>query len=221
MPRAGARSWWMAGFAAYVVAYAVAMVVPWWGTAELRETVANVAAVPTALVVALFAWSASRPPAQPATRRAWRWIAASYVLYWGGDVWWFYYETVLGRSPAGSWTDVPYVASFPVLLVGLLSFPYAQRSRADRVKAWLDVATVVCAGALAVWYYSFAAAIHGALPDVGAIIATLGYPVGDLVILTGVATLWSRRPAGPLREWSLTPLAAGMALTFVADLAYA
>jgi diguanylate cyclase (GGDEF)-like protein/PAS domain S-box-containing protein len=209
----------MAGLA--LAAASVVLALPWWGTPEQRDAAMTLVSLPLALVSALLAWRASQPGAPPATRRAWRWIAASYAVSWIGDLWWLQHEHAVGASPIGSWADVPYVASIPLLLIGLLAFPYASRSRADRVKGWLDVATIVCAGAFAVWYCSFQAAIHGAPTDVGAVIATFGLPIGDLVILTGVATLWARRPAGPAWSWSLTPLAAGMGATFVAGLARA
>jgi diguanylate cyclase (GGDEF)-like protein/PAS domain S-box-containing protein len=106
------------------------------------------------------------------------------------------------------------------VLGGLLLFPQAMRSRQDGLKFVLDVATVVVAGTMAVWHFAIAPAVVHQEPSVTAFGLALAYPVGDLLLLLGLATVLLRYPRGR-RRVPLFLLAAAVSAMMIGDLVWA
>ena len=216
-PTGRATTWssWLA--AGYVGAFAL-WVLFHPGGPDQRELLSDLAPLPLGVAVWMTAWRVGRRPGvDPATRRAWRRIAASFLLWWLGDLVWFVEEVVLQRAPFPSPADIGYLLSYPVLAWGLLSLPGSPRRRSDWIKVALDAVTVFLAAAMVVWYLVVGPIIHtgaGALAG----LLNVAYPVGDLVLLFGVAVVLLGRQA---RERSLWLLLGGVAALVLADLAYA
>jgi PAS domain S-box-containing protein len=191
-----------------------------WGGAQYKPLIADLGAQPINLAAAVLAWrTATHPLLDHQTRRAWRLLALAYLLYWLGDALWFVYEIILDTHPFPSWADVGYLSFYPLLLWGLLAFPIAPHTRAERLKFWLDTGTVLLAGGMAVWYFVLRPTAMTAHSSPLATTLALAYPAGDLVVLFGVTAIELRRPPASSRH-ALSLLVAGVLLFFVADLAY-
>jgi len=214
---------WGLGVAAVVSAYGLAFVV-WtafhWGGDSARTTVVDVAFTPVNLLGALLAWRAAHRLAGDPRRRAWLLISAALGVWWLGDVNWAISDLVRHTTPFPSWSDVGYLAFYPLLMAGLLTYPAAPRRRGERLKLTLDVATVVIAGAMVVWFVAIGpttqAGNDGLLPST----VTLAYPVGDLVVIFAVVVLMLRGISRADKTVLSIALAA-IGLFVAADLAYA
>lgn len=212
------RTW--GGPALVAIAYTAAFAV--WvalgaGAPDRRELLSDLAPLPLGAAVAAGAWHASRRAgADASTRRAWRFLAAGFTLWWAGDVTWFVLEAVLHRSPFPSPADAGYLAFYPVLALGLLALPAAPRTRSDRIKVGLDALTVLLAAAMVVWYLILDPLVKGSSDDLATVLS-VAYPVGDLVLLYGVVMTLLRRHG----DQSLWLLLGGVASFVVADISYA
>ncbi|HUY71906.1 MAG TPA: GGDEF domain-containing protein [Gaiellaceae bacterium] len=112
-----------------------------------------------------------------------------------------------------------YLGFYPLMLVGLLSLPVAKGNRARNVRLAVDLAVVTIASSAAVIYVVLGPTVvanSGSPVQVGFSIA---YPVGDMVLLVGLASLLLRGSA-PSAQWALRLLAAGLLLFVVGDLVY-
>ncbi|MGH2689176.1 MAG: histidine kinase dimerization/phospho-acceptor domain-containing protein, partial [Actinomycetota bacterium] len=175
--------------------------------------------LPFGFFTALFAGMASRQ-LQGRAGLAWRRIALAFLAWWAGDVAWFWMEAVLHVEPFPSLADAGYLAFYGLFLWGLLTFPSARRTRSERIKLSLDVATIMLAATMVVWYAVVAPALgetDGGLP---ATLLTVAYPVGDLVLLFGVTAVLLRRHGGS-GATPLKLLLGGAGLLVVADVVYA
>ncbi|HET7489550.1 MAG TPA: GGDEF domain-containing protein [Acidimicrobiales bacterium] len=186
------------------------------GPAGQREVLSDLAPLPIGLAAWVTAWRTGRGAGEAG--RAWRRIGLSFLLWWAGDLLWFLQEAVLHRTPFPSPADLFYLCSYPMLASGLLALPGAPRRPSERAKAALDALTVLLAGAMVVWYLVVGPLVHGGGVNSLATVLNVAYPVGDLVLVFGVAAVllgrrWADRP--------LWLLLAGVLALVVADVAYA
>ena len=184
---------------------------------DVRSLIANLAYVPlmacVTLVAARIAHSRALPPR---LRWAWRLVTLWCVLSLTGDVLWTYVENGLGLDPSQSWINLAYLGSYPVLLTGLLLLPQALRSTRERLKFSLDAAIVVVGGGMLVWHLVIAPTAAGANDWSFQTMVSLAYPVGDLLMLLGVASILLRCPPGRRRRPMLL-LAASIGAMLAAD----
>ena len=213
---------WAAKLGAAVTAYAGTFglwVLFHWGGASHRALISDAAFLPTSLLAAALAWSvAARRQVDPRARRAWRLIAAAWACYWAGEMGWFYFDVVRHTAPFPSAADAGYLAFYPLLMWGLLSFPRPRRSQWESLTLGLDVATVVAASTLVVWFLVIGPTLATSSSGWLAQGLNVAYPVGDVVLLFAVAVVLMRRARG---EWGLRLLAGGLLVFIVADVAYA
>ena len=207
-------------FGLYCTAFVIFAVGPFDIPATVRSMAGDLVFLPAGITVAALALHAARRPgAPPSVRRAWSVLALSFVLFWAGDVIYLVLELIGQAAPGTSPADILYLAYYPVALVGLLSFPRAIASRADRTRFVLDAATVALGGGLVVWYFVLGPLVSGNHADALETMLSIAYPVGDLVLLLGVAVLATRRPDGvPGRVVSL--LIAGLVVSLAADVSF-
>lgn len=137
-----------------------------------------------------------------------------------GDALWFGMEVIRGSAPFPSVADIGYLAFYPMLLWGLLSFPGVPRTRSDRRKVLFDAATVTVAGLMVVWYLVVGPTLGTADAGALATLLNVAYPVGDLLLVFGVAALLLRC-AGRPHTGALRVLLVGVVCFVVADVAYA
>ena len=151
-------------------------------------------------------------------RRAWRLLALGAFVYLLGDVAQTVYELV-GVKPYPSIADGLYLSFYPLLLAGLLSFPVLGRDRGERVRLALDLAVVAFGGSAAVVYLVLGPTTVAGGGSLLQTMFSIAYPVGDMVLLVGLASLLLRGSAPSARR-ALQLLAAGLVFYVVADLVY-
>ena len=204
-------------YAAAFVAFAVG---PFDIPADTRSFLGDVVFLPTGILVALLAWrAASQPGISRPARRAWILLGLGFLAFWAGDVLYFYYDIVAQAVPSPSLADVAYLAYYPLLLIGLVSFPQVFDSGSQRLRFALDAATVALGGAMVVWYFVLGPIASADTGDPMEMLLAVAYPVGDLVLLLGIAVIALRAPR-ELPRGALGLLLAGLLTSLAADILF-
>ncbi|HTY40566.1 MAG TPA: EAL domain-containing protein [Thermoanaerobaculia bacterium] len=207
----------LGGLAIYASAYAI-----WLLTSSLpareRSFSNDVAFLPVGLVAVLLAIRTARvPELDDATRRAWRFLAVAFLCLWLGDVLWF---AALWLWPSSTTvytaSQCAYVGFYAPALLGLLSFPRFLRTRAESLQFWLDVATVFLGGLMLLWSVLLAPIANAGTATPGTFLLTIGYTMGDLVLIFGVGVVAVRR-RGDAARYVLLPLAIGIVAMLLND----
>jgi diguanylate cyclase len=191
-----------------------------WGGQSHRTIISDASFLPLSLAGAILAWRTARAArGDSRTRQAWVIVGAAFFCYWVGDTLWFYLENFRTAPPFPSVADVFYLAFYPLLLIGLLRFPVGVRGKIDRAKFWLDSVTVLLSALMIVWFFVLGpiARTHDSFFSKA---ISLAYPVGDLVLVFGIAAIMLRGPAESCRR-ALAILAMGLGLFVVADVGFA
>ena len=188
----------------------------------VRALVANAWYLPIGAASAVIAWRVSASPGLPPRQRAaWRLIVLASATTFIADALWTFVENIQGQNPANSLlANFGYLVYYPLMLASLMLFPQALRSRKDALKFGLDVATVVVTGGMAVWQFIISPLLISHDASRVAFVLALAYPVGDMLILLGVATVLMRCPRGP-RRVPLMVLAASVVAAIVGDTVWA
>ena len=184
-----------------------------------RALVGDMFFYPVGIAAIYAAWRASRRcSASPRLRSSWRLLALASLRYLGGDVSQTFYE-LGGKKPYPSIGDVMYLLFYPLMLWGLLRFPHARRSTAERARLMLDLAVVAIGSSAVVIYVVLGpTAVQGGSSSLQTAFS-VAYPVGDMVLLVGLATLLLGQPLYSSRL-ALRFLAAGLVFFVAADLVY-
>ncbi len=147
------------------------------------------------------------------TRRAWTLIAVSYALLVVARLLFSrYQEQQLFPSPA----DAVRLLYVPVLLAGLLWFPTRRLVDRDRYKVMLDTGIVLAGGFLLLWYLVIGPTMSASGVPLAAMLTAIGYLVGDLILLLGVATVLVRGSL-PVSRRALAILTAGLGFAMISD----
>ena len=204
---------------AYVAGYLVWLAAP-FGSEEQQAFFTNFAFLPVdGVVIVLWAAAARRSGAGSPSRLAWALLAGAMVAMAFGDAVYFWLD-VTGEVPFPSIADVGYLVFYALMLVGLLRFPTAARTRDESARFWLDAALIVVAGGMFVWEFVLHAALTTDGLDPLAAALSVGYPVGDLLLLLGISVTVLRRQETSNRR-SLAVIALGALLFFGADTGFA
>ncbi len=172
--------------------------------AGTRSFWSDAAFLPVGLVVMLLALSASRAPGlDPQSRKAWRFLALGFLLFWLGDTLWFGSQWIWRDTSTTAVAyvigQVAYVAYYVPLLVGLLSFPRLLRSRTEALQFWLDVATVFLGGMMLLWSVLLEPIAALEATDLPTVVLAILYPLGDLILLFGMSVIAARHRAESVR----------------------
>ena len=174
---------------------------------------------PLALIAVFAAWRASRrAPAGSRLRRAWIWVALALAGQAGGDL------TELGFEAAGvepgypSLAEALYLTFYPLLLIGILSFPALQRSARQSAELALDCAIVGLGGGAAFCYFVLGPQILEGSSALEAAV-TIAYPVGDMILLVALAAAVMGNPLPSVRS-SLSWMTAAVGLFILGDLIF-
>lgn len=127
------------------------------------------------------------------SRRGWTAISLACLSFAIANLLWFYYEVVLKESPFPSLADVFYLMVFPLMLIGLLSLSTQLESKEEKIKFTLDVGIVMLASFMALWEVLFNRIIQANSESYFTMGLMMAYPIGDLVVLTGISSLVMRR----------------------------
>ena len=179
-------------------------------------TVANLAeAGLSTLAAATALWRAVRSSGR--VRATWAAFGTASAGWAAGQWTWTWYEEVAGREvPFPSWADVGFLA-FPLAMAVAL---WLQAGRAPwrRHRRMLDALTVTAALTLVAWTTALGAVVQAGADSRLALVVSVAYPAGDLVLLVLVALALLDRRGDPL---TLGLVAAGLVSFAVADSAFA
>jgi diguanylate cyclase (GGDEF)-like protein/PAS domain S-box-containing protein len=184
-------------------------------------------ALVTSFAVLMTFRAAETPLIDAGTRRFWRLVGISQLMPLLSEI-----EGVTGSPFVGmplsglslgtAEASAVLATAFPligqvVLLYALLQLPSAPRGRGDRVRLWLDSATVLVGGLLVAWYNMFAAT---SAPDFSRTLLAMRHlqGIGDLVLLLVISMLW-RRTLLQHRATVLEILAASLLVHFLGHVA--
>ncbi len=190
------------------------------GSDAVRTVWIDVALVALDLLAASAAVLAARAEhLEHRTRLGWRLVALAFAFRATADGIWWWLEVVQGRQPFPSLADVFYVLFVPALLAALLTFPVRRRSRGEQQRLWLDIAIVLVGAFMVVWYLVLGPTARGADASVATLLS-IAYPIGDLVLVFGLAALFVRG-VGSLARRPLYLLMLGVCSFVAADLGFA
>ena len=186
------------------------------GDSDVRSLAIGLSHTPVEVGGVAVAWWASRRSADPLTARAWRLMSFALASWLVADLLLAFFQFLDAEEPFPSLADVVYLAFYPCLAGGLLSFPGAPRDWSERRNLGLDALIVLIGGTMVVWYLVVGPAVRSDEGFLG-VVLSIASPVGDLVLLSGLVMLVLRHPRShaPLRI-----LLAGVALVVVADIGY-
>jgi signal transduction histidine kinase len=191
-----------------------------WGGASHQTVVGDLFFVPLNAFAVLSARGAARRcRLQPRLRRCWQLVSIALMFYLVGDLVQTYHEVVGRARPFPSLADAAYLSFYPLVLAALLKFPSAPRNGRQQLTLVLDCALVALSGAVPIWYLSLGPTIAAGGQDATSMVVSVAYPLGDMVLLVGLATLLFRRVPAGLRA-PLTLIAAGLLGFVVTDLIY-
>lgn len=211
------RAWFLV-LGAYLLFY-----VSWllWSWIPLNENlVGQVIMDPINAAAALMAWQASR--AARGSRRvalAWRLVSLGLFGQLAGAIAASIYS-LLGQSTYPSLADPLYLSFYPLMLAALMVLPHGRQTRSRNVRLALDLTTTALGAATVVWYVLIAPTARAGGQDMLQMVFSLAYPVGDVILIVGVASVLLRGVAEGTRRalWLVT---AALCLFVIGDAMYA
>jgi hypothetical protein len=202
---------------ALCVVYVVQVALNWSDLAN-RVLYANLGMIPIGVAATIVARSAALSQTDSRSRWAWRLMGAGFGCLCAGDILFFIYQNVLGRSPFPSLADAGYLVYYPLMLAGLLFLPLRQEQRRRtgiRVAAFL---VPLLGGGVAILEFLLLPTIQSWSGERFAYALSVGYPVGDLLLLAGLAWIFVRSVAG--RRATMLLLTSGVVVGLMADIIY-
>lgn len=168
-----------------------------WGEAVLQRWIQDVAFLPLGLFAVVAAWGrvATNLTLSRQLRRAWFILGLGILALFLGDIVYFVIDLIL-KLPVTDYnlTDYFYLAFYPLTVWGLMTLPGATSSAEGRWRFVLDLAIVITAAGLAIWYFVITPlAERSVSSDVVTNLWTAAYPIGDLALIAAVVTLLFRR----------------------------
>jgi diguanylate cyclase (GGDEF)-like protein len=205
----GVRRWlWLVGLAAGAVVIAGYFLLPQGGLAQ------NLTYNGVGLVFGLLILVGVRLH-RPARVALWYWFAAGQIMSVIGDIVWEYYEYVLHQEPFPSVADVFYLASYPLLVVGLVLLVRDRRGR--DLAGLIDAAIVATGLGLVFWVFVLHPIAAGEAGSILERMISTAYPAADVLLLAILARLYT---GAAVRTRSSRLLGVPAVLLLIADVAF-
>ena len=162
---------------------------------------------------------ATRHITQPEERRTWQWIGAGCVGFLAGQLVWTYHDVLLGAPPTfPSLADVGYLSINVCFALGVTTLLRGQPTRRADPELILDTVLVTfTAGALV--YEFLLEPMFDAGGALGALIASIGWAVGGIMVLWMILIQMLRRTVFPIATAAL--ILPGVIVFAVGNLIYA
>jgi diguanylate cyclase (GGDEF)-like protein/PAS domain S-box-containing protein len=189
------------------------------GDARTRLAVADLAEPAIDLLAACLVLRVARRVDAGRLRLGWTVVGVALLVYAVGDGLYAGFDLLAGGATSPSLADVAYVAYYPIIGAALLLFPSVSSGTHERLRMSLDSAIIFVGGGIVVWQVLLRPALATLAPNPVAAALSLGYPLGDMILLFGVAALAMRRPVG-IAPRALAALVGGLGLMFIADVGY-
>jgi diguanylate cyclase (GGDEF)-like protein/PAS domain S-box-containing protein len=200
-------------------AVAVAWLASGLGDAASRRAVADVGEAGLDVLAAAIILRAALHIDAQRIRLGWAVLAIAMIAYAIGDITWAWLDLGGGSSASPSPADFAYVAYYPIVAAALFMFQRVSSARRDTLRLTIDSLIVVIGGGIVVWHTLFRPILASLDPNPVSAALALGYPIGDLVLLFGVAATALRHPP-EIDSRALVALVGGLGLMFVADVGY-
>jgi len=185
-----------------------------------KQEIGQLFLIPADAVALWAAWRASRRTAgHPRVRAFWRLFALAVAAELCADIALSYNDLHYATAAFPSLADAFFIAVYVVLFAALLRVPVARATRSQRLRLLLDGATIAIGGGAFVWYFVLGPTAIAGQGSPFAQAVSLAYPIGDLVLLAGLAAILLRRSI-PALHASLLWIAAGVVASIVADVVY-
>ena len=152
-------------------------------------------------------------------RSFWLVMSAAIAAEAIADIFLLKYNIEYNVPPFPTVADAFFLSFYVLLFAALLRVPVAPITRAKRLRILLDGATLVLGGGAVVWYFVLGPTVKAGGQSALATAVSLAYPVGDLILLVGLAAVLLRRSPPSLRV-PLLLIAAGMLASILADVVY-
>jgi PAS domain S-box-containing protein len=211
------RGSWTRLLAGYALLFLLLQIVL-GATSPLGQIQDLVGFIPVSGVTALAFWAASRAAAEPRFRRGFGCFALSFGLTPVGTIIYSWQKLGLGIDPDYSWSNLPYLLSYPFAIAGVVAFPFRRQGRWERWKLLLDGAVAVVAGSAIAWI-QVVVPLAAVDPNPMHRVLSLMYPIGDLLIFAALVPLLLA-PREPRQGRILQLLALGQGLYLLADMGY-
>jgi diguanylate cyclase (GGDEF)-like protein/PAS domain S-box-containing protein len=189
------------------------------GDPASRRATADIAEAALDLLAAVIILRAALHIGVQRIRLGWAVLTVAMFVYASGDIAWAWLDLGGGSTASPSLADLGYVNYYPIVVVALFLFQRASSARRDTVRLTIDSLIVVIGGGIVVWHALFRPVLASLDPNPVTAALALGYPIGDLVLLFGVAATALRHPP-EIDARALIALVAGLGLMFVADVGY-
>jgi PAS domain S-box-containing protein len=115
--------------------------------------------------------------------------------------------------------DAFFLSFFVLFFLALLRVPVARVTLVKRLRIMLDGATIVLGGGAIVWYFVLGPTVKTGGQSTLAMAVSLAYPIGDLILLAGLAAVLLRR-SPPTLKTPLLLIAVGVIVSITADIIY-
>jgi signal transduction histidine kinase len=163
--------------------------------------------------------AASRCASVPRLRRFWRTMCAAMIAETVADAIQLSNDIRYTAAPFPTLADLFFLLFYVLLFAALLRVPVARVTRATATRIMLDGATIVLGAGTVVWYFVLGPTADSSAEGPLAMAVSLAYPVGDMILLAGLAAVLLRRSPAILRT-PLLLIAAGIAVAVVADVVF-
>jgi diguanylate cyclase (GGDEF)-like protein/PAS domain S-box-containing protein len=153
---------------------------------------------------------------------AWAGIGLGTLSYAFGEATWTWIEVVQGREvPLTGLADVGYLGAIPLIAAGLLTVPAGRQSVANRVRGIVDGLMIGASLLLVSWILVLDAMISAGTGSEFSRAVLLGYPLGDVVLITVGLSVLARLRRGGQDSGALLLIVAAMVMLGLADSGYA
>src|SRR5262249_34546401 len=132
---------------------------------------------------------------------------------------WIYFENYLGEQPFPSWADAGYLPFYPLMMAGLMTMVDPAKSAEERLGVGLDICITLIGGGIALWYFLLEPMVRAGDGYTLKTVLSLAYPIGDLILLMGIASIILRR-RGFLGNGAVNIVLIGVIIKFLSDFVF-
>ncbi len=189
---------------------------------EWNRTLFNDLAFPIEglIAVAALSWGAWRSAAfSRQLFAAWGLLTLAQLAWTLGDINWFVLQIVLKETSFPSLTDVCYLVSFTLFIVGVLKLPMQRLKGSEWLKFSLDMGIVALSAVLIFWYFWIGPFLRTGVTDLTTLIVAFTYPTFEFLLIMTLFLLLARR----LKTQALSPvilLMSGVLLKIITDVVF-
>jgi diguanylate cyclase (GGDEF)-like protein/PAS domain S-box-containing protein len=212
----------LCGAAAGITALLFVVFVTGAGGPIAAQNTSNIALFLAALAAAWGCISKALRPAGRRVRSSWALTGLGAFSWAVGQMFCIWYETILGTDvPFPSLADAGYFWMMPFTAAGLLLLPMSRQSVAQQARSILDGLMIAASLLLITWNLILGPLARQGADSFLALLVTLWYPGGDVVVLTVVLFTLARLRSGGRRPMSMPLVGIGLAAFTVSDSGYA